>query len=251
MRISTYILMLFFCTSLFAQKSNLYQIFADDINQQLFIDKHVNHIDRKFYDYDTITKKLKQSGTVKIDYNPVKKLCTTYNSMYKITDYWKSDSNGVNNFAYNKDGKRVDLEVQDTSPPVFKNGKVKVIYNTLLFYNAQNKISKVITDTTAKDIIPYHFTECYYTYTHDSIAEEKSYSFRYIPKNTNFKDTLATSILTHNALGSQEIIYENNNIIKISKYTKNSVDFEDTIVNGLLVSRAETYYSVATATKSK
>jgi|GEM_PF-4240081 hypothetical protein len=251
MRISTYIVMLFFCTNLLAQKSNLYQIFADDINQQIFIDKHVNHIDRKFYDYDTITKKLKPSGSVKIDYDPVKKLCTTYNSIYKITDYWKSDSNGVNNFSYDKQGKRVNLEEQDTSPPVFEKGRAKIIYNTLLFYNAQNKISKVMTDTLSENINPYHFMQCYYTYRHDSIVEEKTYSFRYIPKNTDFTDTLSKSILSRNAGGSQEIIYEKNNVIKILKYTKNNVDFEDTVVNGLLVSRAETYYGVAVAPKGK
>ena len=50
------------------QKSNLYQVFADEINQQTFIDKKINKVEIISYLFDTVTGKLKEKSTIHIKY---------------------------------------------------------------------------------------------------------------------------------------------------------------------------------------
>jgi hypothetical protein len=138
----------------FGQKSNLYQVFADEMNiqnstgmnEQIFLDKKANRIKTVIYLYDSLTRKFKHDYDITYDYYPDKRLIKNYNGNYKMTSYWKTDSNGINIRGYDKNGilqnpdKNEKLQNPDETKSVFyEKDKIKSIYSTLLFYNSDKR----------------------------------------------------------------------------------------------------------------
>jgi hypothetical protein len=223
------------------QKSNLYQVFADEINQQTFIDKKINKVEIISYLFDTVTGKLKEKSTIHIKYLPNKKLFrTTGGYIDHKPFYWKSDTNGVADFSYNRNGKRFKEATPDSA--YFEENKLKSIYGSFLFFDDKNRVYKTTLDTVHTALTRAFFNECYYTYNGDDIIKTNCYQFQYNGKYIDRTDTIAKSIDTNDEYISEAFSNNKRTLTKTKKNSRDNVFIKETYINNKLFHKEETYY---------
>ena len=240
MKTSIFISLLFLSIVSVGQKSNLYQVFADEINQQTFIDKKATKIERIYFSFDTVTGKLIEKTKIFMEYFPDKKLCKTISPLRKKPFYWKTDTNGVNDFSYDKNGKRFKDASLDSV--FFEDGKLKSIYGLFVFYDNSNRIAKITMDTIHTSLTRSFFFECYYIYSGNDIVKSNCYEFEYNGRFINRVDTLAKEVNTQNEYFAEKFKNNKKTIIAKKRFIKDNISVNETYVNGKLIEKEELYF---------
>lgn len=214
------------------QQNYVRQIWASKVNEQFFITKNIKKVEEKWTLYDTSSGKPQQVYIVTTTFDVKKRLGKTHDPSYNDTFYWKTDSNGVNNENYDKNGEFLDRGSYYSCS--YKYGRLDEAYGRKIFYDEKGRIVK----TTLENTISKFYQDCYFNYIQDSIISRNVYLIDY---KSGKNDTTVTSFVTNTFSMTRSKVGTKINISNTSNWIENGVDIEENWINNKKYYRVETF----------